>query len=340
MEALHSWFRLNRRAFPWREERTPYKVWISEVMLQQTRASVVVPYFLRWMERFPNLEQLAAAPLETVIKTWEGLGYYSRARNLHIGAKQIVERFRGQVPDSKEALASIRGLGSYTVGAILSFGFSRRAVAVDGNVARVISRYFAIEENICRPKVRRLIEEKTALLLDAKEPWITSEALIELGALVCKPLPSCSDCPLQDGCLGQKLGTAASLPIKNVESSTTLLSRAVAVVESQAQVLVRKGEAGKVMADLYEFPYFDINRQPTMQSIEKQVAGAFGFQPKCIRILKQTTHTFTRYKARLFPFLFSAAIPVAISGWTWVPKDTLLNLPFSAGHRTIARQLL
>lgn len=340
MEALHSWFQSNRRSFPWREERTPYKVWISEVMLQQTRASVVVPYFLRWMELFPDVKDLAAAPIEAVIKTWEGLGYYSRARNLHIGAKQICERFGGEIPDSVEALASIRGLGPYTIGAILSFGFSQRAVAVDGNVARVVSRYFALEENICRPKVRRSIEEKTSGLLDAKEPWTTGEALIELGALVCRPMPLCEDCPLQSGCLGLKKGIAASLPIKNAESPVILLSRAVAVVESQTQFLVRKGEAGKVMADLYEFPYFDLQREATPQSIEKQVAERFGFQVKCSRILKQTAHTFTRYKARLYPFLATTPTPVAIAGWEWIPKKCLLDLPFSAGHRTIARQLL
>ena len=226
-------------------------------MLQQTRASVVVSYFLKWMELFPDVNALAAAPLERVIKAWEGLGYYSRARNLHEGAKQIAQQFGGEIPSSKEALASIPGLGSYTVGAILNFGFAQRAPAVDGNVFRVMSRYLAIEESIERSRVRKLIEEKTLALLDEKEPWISSEALIELGALVCRPMPQCDQCPLQAGCLGLQKGIAESLPIKNGKSPAIVLTRAVMVIEAQGHFLVRKGQSGKVMADLYEFPYFD-----------------------------------------------------------------------------------
>ena len=334
MKDLHDWFRQNQRRFPWREVRTPYTVWISEVMLQQTRASVVVPYFLRWMEQFPDIWTLAKAPLEEVIKAWEGLGYYSRARNLHKGAQQIAVHFGGKFPDSKEALTEISGLGPYTTAAILSFGFQKKAAAVDGNVARVMSRYFAIEENICRSKVKKLIETKTEALLDEKEPWITVEALIELGATVCTPRPRCHDCPLQANCQGLKKGIAESLPIKSEEKKVTLLTRFVAVVESQGQLLVRKGEAGKVMADLYEFPYFE-GESKSSGNWRKWL----GFDVEYIQPLEEVTHTFTRYKARLFPVLLKAAAPVSVAGAAWVSRTKLKELPFSAGHRKIARQL-
>ncbi len=235
MISLVGWFNDNHRSFPWREERTPYKVWISEVMLQQTRASVVVPYFIKWMQQFPDVLSLANASLEEVIKAWEGLGYYKRARNLHKGARQIAENFNGNLPDSREALDTISGLGPYTISAILSFGFHKRAAPVDGNVARVMSRYLAIEENICRSKVRKEIEEKTAALLDEEAPWVTAEALIELGATVCTPNPFCEACPLQADCLGLKKGIARTLPIKNGEKPITLLKRTVAVVEARAK---------------------------------------------------------------------------------------------------------
>ena len=254
MRDLHDWFGETQREFPWRVERTPYKVWVSEVMLQQTRASVAIPYFQRWLKLFPDVRSLANASPEQVIKAWEGLGYYSRARNLHAGAKQIMEQFGGKIPSNREALESIKGLGPYTVGAILSFGFHQRAPAVDGNVTRALSRYFLIEENVSKQKTKRLIEEKAAGILDEKEPWVTAEALIELGAMICLPKPQCAACPLRKNCRAFHEGRAESLPIKNREEKTTELWRAVILIIADGKVLLRKGKAGKVMADLYEFP--------------------------------------------------------------------------------------
>ena len=186
---LLEWFEANKRVFPWREHPTPYRVWISEVMLQQTRAQVVVSYFDRWMKRFPNVEALAAAPIEEVIKIWEGLGYYSRARNLHKGAQEIVRKHGGRIPNTREALLELPGLGPYTAGAILSFGFHQRATAVDGNVLRVLSRFGWIAEDIGKIAARRKIEALAESLLDEKKPWVSAEALIELGATICLPQP-------------------------------------------------------------------------------------------------------------------------------------------------------
>jgi A/G-specific adenine glycosylase len=331
---LHHWFKQNRRSFPWREERTPYKVWISEVMLQQTRSSVVVPYFLRWLEKFPDVAALARAPIEEVIKAWEGLGYYSRARNLHKGAAQVVTDFGGEIPKSREALESICGLGPYTVGAILSFGFHKRAAAVDGNTIRVISRYLAIEENVSSQRVRRSIEKRTEALLDKGEPWVTSEALIELGATVCLPKPRCDDCPLKKGCLGLQKGIAESLPIKNEEKKATRLNRIVAVIEAQGQFLVKKGEAGKVMADLYEFPYFE-GRMYRLTQIGKSL----GLEVEFVQRLEAVVHTFTRFKAHLYPVLLKTSSPVSVPGFMWVFKKQLKDLPFSSGHRRILERI-
>lgn len=340
MEQLHIWFQKNQRSFPWREARTPYKVWISEVMLQQTRAVAVIPYFLRWMKLFPNSKALAAASLEEVIKAWEGLGYYSRARNLHAGAKQIVERFSGELPDSKEALASIRGLGPYTIGAILSFGFHKRMPALDGNVARVMSRYLAFTENICRTKARRFLEKKVEELLDEKYPWITMEALIELGATICLPKPHCEECALKINCLGLQKKMVETLPIKNVAPPMIVLRRIVLIIASQKRYLVRKGAARKIMADLYEFPYLEIEQEMnSFEEIESKVADRFNLKAKCISILPETTHTFTKYKARLFPYLLQTNVLIPVSEWVWIHFDELLNLPFSAGHRKIARSI-
>lgn len=298
-------------------------------MLQQTRASVVVPYFNRWMERFPDVETLAASPLEAVIKAWEGLGYYSRVRNLHAAARQVVSEFGGKIPCTKEALSQLKGLGPYTIGALLSFGFHQRAAAVDGNVLRVLSRYYSVEENICRPNVRQRIEQMAEKLLDEKMPWITAEALIELGASICvAPRPRCEGCPLQAGCLGMKNGKASYLPIKNQPAETIPLHRVVAVVVAEKKVLLKKGEAGRLMADLYEFPYCDKNdKLPWNLEMHES------------KELKPAVHTFTRYKAHLYPRLFRPSRCWDAIGYCWISLEELQNLPFSSGHKKIMREL-
>lgn len=325
---LHEWFEANQRDFPWRVEKTPYKVLVSEIMLQQTRASVVVPYFEKWMEAFPTFEALAEAPLEKVIKLWEGLGYYSRARRLHAAALYVVEKFGGNLPETNDELASIPGLGPYTVGAILSFGFQKRAAAVDGNVARVLARYFLLEESLQKSSAKRKLEELAEKSLDETKPWVTAEALIELGASLCSRKPKCGECPLQSGCLGYQTGKAEYLPIQATPPLTTTLYRSVFLIEAEGSVLVKKEVAGRLMADLYEFPY-----------VERKKPDRSNFPP--------VTHSFTRYKAHLFPhhvvfaekkeglgFLRQSGI-LSFEPYVWIEIGRLGQLPFSAGHRKI-----
>ena len=333
MRELNEWFKENQRDFPWRSDPTPYKVWISEVMLQQTRASVVISYFEKWMLLFPNVEVLAKSSIEDVIKAWEGLGYYSRARNLHRGAQQIMEQFFGQIPSKKEELMMIYGLGPYTVSAILSFGFKKRAAAVDGNVTRVLARFFAIEENICRQSVKDKIAQGAEALLDPDEPWVTAEALIELGATICTPKPRCEICPLRENCLG--IERALLLPIKNEEKKITPLLRAVIWLEVEGKVLVKKEEKGKVMADLYQFPYFEMEHVWSLKKIEEQLALSFGLEVEMVEKLSPLVQTFTRFKAKLFPFRFRSSSFRRIEGYQWIEKKELPKLPFSSGHRKI-----
>ena len=332
MNHLHSWFLENRREFPWREVRTPYRVLVSEIMLQQTRASVVIPYFERWMKLFPSVESLAKAPMEQVIKAWEGLGYYSRARNLHAAARQIVEQFGGEIPDCGEKLATIRGLGPYTVGAILSFGFQKRAVAIDGNVARVLSRYFLIDEEISKASTKRKLTESAEFVLDEKEPWVTAEALIELGASICTPRPRCEACPLQAGCAGLKSGRSESLPIKKGQAKATELFRFVFLIEAEGALLVKKGEAGRVMADLYEFPFVERGDR----SAEKELLRVFKIRGQMVPLTPQQ-HSFTRYLATLYPYHVRLEKKCLISGFSWVEIDEIEKLPFSSGHRKLLK---
>ncbi|WP_059049760.1 A/G-specific adenine glycosylase [Paenibacillus senegalimassiliensis] len=209
------WYEGAKRDLPWRRHRDPYYIWVSEIMLQQTRVDTVIPYFQRFIERFPTVTALSEAPEEDVLKCWEGLGYYSRARNLQAAATQVVERHGGIVPDNKAEVSALKGVGPYTTGAILSIAFNRPEPAVDGNVMRVLSRYFMIEEDIMKTGTRTLMEELAAELIPQGRASDFNQALMELGALICTPKsPQCLICPVMARCTGRLEGAEERLPVK------------------------------------------------------------------------------------------------------------------------------
>jgi A/G-specific adenine glycosylase len=336
LESLKNWFLSNKRDFPWRENPLPYAVWVSEVMLQQTQASVVIPYFLRWMERFPTIRDLAEASLDAVIKEWEGLGYYSRARSLHEGAQYVVANFQGKLPDEFESLNQIKGLGPYTIGAILNFAFHRRAAAVDGNVLRVLARYYGLDDDISKVKTVKKIRELTLALLPKKDPWVISEALIELGALLCGRTPQCEKCPLRSSCAANLQGATSRLPVKGTKAATQSLYRAVAVISCENHLLIGRGIQGKVMADLCEFPYFESEAlHHDGRAFSAFLSKEFGLDVKHKQSLSSVKHTFTRYRVLLIPHLYQTYKMVDVEGFKWLEIDALQKLAFSSGHRRI-----
>lgn len=337
---LRAWFLAEQRDLPWRQTTDPYAVWISEVMLQQTQVAVVIPYFLRWMERFPTIRQLAQASLDDVIKCWEGLGYYSRARNLHAGAKMLVENFNGQLPSDEEQLKQIKGLGPYTIGAILSFAFHQKAAAVDGNVLRVLARYFGVEDDIAKGAAQNKLRRIALGILPDEEPWVINEALIELGATVCQRKARCHACPLNEECVAFKKGLTEQLPVKSKGAASEKLYRAVAVIQCGSFFLVKRGKKGVVMSDLYEFPYFELSDcKLSQQAFQKQLRERFEIEVEIKKELSEVRHGFTRFSAFLFPVLFICGKRKPVEGMEWLTKETLLQLPFSSGHRRILGQL-
>ncbi len=325
MDKLQEWFLDYRRDLPWRENRTPYRVWISEVMLQQTQAAVVVPYFHSWMQKFPTVYALAEAPLEEVIKAWEGLGYYSRARNLHLAAQMIVRDFQGELPKTPEELGELPGFGPYTIGAVLSFAFQQKAAAVDGNVIRVLSRFFASGKDCSQ---RKHYEALTLSVISDVQPWIKMEGLIELGAKICKRKPKCSECPLMEDCRAYREGKTADFPIKRKRPATIYLERQVAVIRWQDEILVRQEEGGKVMRGLYEFPYALLKEKiPVDLPLKK------------LNELAIVKHGFTRYNVTLYPSLYEASERKVVEGFEWRKWQELSWLPFSSGHRRILKEL-
>lgn len=340
IEALKTWFLTQCRDLPWRSNPSPYEVWVSEVMLQQTQVSVVIPYFVRWMQIFPTIQDLAKADLDTVIKEWEGLGYYSRARNLHQGARYVVENYAGILPDSEEQLRKIKGLGPYTIGAILSFAFHQRKAAVDGNVIRVISRYFHFTEEITKSASKKHIYSLTQELLPEKEPWIITEALIELGATICNRKPKCFECPLKNNCKALAAGIADQLPLKSAKTVITQLHRAVAIIYCDDHLLIKRCPKGKIMSDLHEFPYFDLTT-PLIDPhiLTQRLHDEFHLSADWQKSLPEVKQSFTRYRAQLYPHAFIVKNRLHVEGYEWIEKKRLQELPFSSGHKRIITKI-
>jgi len=341
MEALRQWFEENQRDLPWRRRTTPYEIWVSEVMLQQTQATVVIPYFLRWMEKFPTIKALANASEKEVIKAWEGLGYYARARHLHAGAKWVMEHYFGKLPSNEEELSRVKGLGPYTVGAIRSFAFHQKAPAVDGNVARVVARLYAMKVDVTSSVGLNLLRRKVAEFLPDSKPWVIMEALIELGALVCTKIPQCEKCPLQQQCLAYQEGKEKELPRRGKKVQYKVLKRFVAVIHTGDQWLIRREKRRQVMQGLWEFPYFEweetsLSLKQRKKAIEELLSITCAFEKE----LDLVHHSFTRFRVQLFPSKWHCTKPVKVEGYEWMNSEAIKDLAFSAGHRRISKQVM
>jgi A/G-specific adenine glycosylase len=301
---LVGWYLKEQRDLPWRRSRDPYHIWVSEIMLQQTRVETVIPYFHRFMERFPTVGDLAVAPEADVLKAWEGLGYYSRARNLQAAARQVAEVHGGQVPQQKSAVSALKGVGPYTAGAILSIAFNEPEPAVDGNVMRVLSRFFNLDEDIARPAVRVKMEKLAAELIPEGHACSFNQALMELGALVCTPRsPGCLSCPVMEYCAGRIAGRERELPVKTKAKPPKPVYRLGVLVEGAGQraghVLVRQRPGNGLLAKLWELPHIEAPNESVWASAAAApdwLAGALaaeGLTVQPIRHIADAEHVFT-----------------------------------------------
>jgi A/G-specific adenine glycosylase len=255
---LLSWFQLQARDLPWRRTRNPYHIWVSEIMLQQTQVATVIPYYERFLAQFPTIKALAEAPQEQVLKAWEGLGYYSRGRNLHAGAIRVLEAHSGAVPDTWKALKALPGIGDYTAGAISSIAFGLAVPAVDGNVMRVLARWFLIQEDIALLATKRRIDAIAQALVPQEVPGAFNEALMELGATVCVPsVPRCGLCPMTAHCRAFAAGLQGNLPIKAKKTALREVTLAVALISLNGRHLIVRRPNEGIWAGLWGFPTFE-----------------------------------------------------------------------------------
>ncbi len=255
---LCRWYEKEHRDLPWRREATPYKVWISEIMLQQTRVEAVKPYFARFLEALPDMEALAEAPEELLLKLWEGLGYYSRVRNMQTAARQCMEEYGGALPGEYEELLKLKGIGTYTAGAIASIAYGKPVPAVDGNVLRVTARVTADGEDIGLPRKKKQAEEEMKQVMEEEGivPGVFNQALMELGATVCLPngAPRCDSCPLYDLCLSRMRRCTDRIPYKAPKKPRRIEERTVFLIEADNRYLIRKRPQKGLLAGMYEFP--------------------------------------------------------------------------------------
>ncbi|MDN4495019.1 A/G-specific adenine glycosylase [Ureibacillus aquaedulcis] len=269
---LVEWFNHEKRDLPWRHTSDPYKIWVSEVMLQQTRVDTVIPYYNRFLEKYPTIHDLAYAPQEELLKMWEGLGYYSRARNLQAGVKEVVEKYNSVVPDNRHDISKLKGVGPYTAGAILSIAYQKPEHAVDGNVMRVLSRVLHIEEDIAQPKTRRVFEEAVEMLIDEQHPGDFNQALMDLGAMICTPTsPKCLLCPVRDYCIAFNEGKADQLPVKSKKVKTKKVQfKVFAAVDEEGRYLIEKRPSEGLLADMWQFPMIEINENSLSEETLQQ----------------------------------------------------------------------
>lgn len=304
VEALTAWFEKSARNLPWRQTRDPYSIWISEVMLQQTQVATVLPYYERFLSRFPTIDRLAESEEPDVLSHWSGLGYYSRARNLLKGARHLAVQYGGKFPLSRDELLSTPGIGPYTAGAILSIAFDLPVPLVDGNVQRVFARYLGeprpIEERDVQKRFWAVAEEWVGL---SRSPRLFNQALMELGATICtKGAPRCDACPIRKGCVAHRAGTQLSLPARRPKRKAVELTWLGVVFEHRGNVFASQNPLGEWWEGLWDFPRLTLGSPDEaprrLSSLLKQYPEIESYRPLSVQ-----RHTVTHHKISLLPFL-------------------------------------
>lgn len=357
--SLLQWFRKNRRNLPWRKTRDPYAIWISEIMLQQTQVKTVIPYYERWMKQFPDVRKLSKAPLSRILKLWEGLGYYSRARNLHETAKIVDRKWRGKFPDSSDQLQSLPGIGRYTAGAIASIAFNKPEPILDGNVKRVLSRIFALKEPIDTPRgEKKMWEISETLIVGAAQRRIGrphrgaltdraniygdfNQSLMELGALVCLPEnPDCAACPVENDCAAHRLKKENIFPIKARRQKLEKLNTFAAVIWNKGRILLQRQPVGERWGGLWMFPqWIHRNGKSGPVFLEEKVKSDLGLRIKNWRSRTEIKHGFTKYDVRLRVFEGNTTQMATQHNMKWLKPNRLSMFPLPSPHQKIAREI-
>lgn len=338
---LLAWYDANRRDLPWRRTDDPYSIWLSETMLQQTQVATVIPYYRRFLDRYPTVDRLAAAPLDDVLRLWAGLGYYSRARNLHKAAAEITNRYSGRFPQTVESLRTLPGVGRYTAGAVASIAFGARVPVVDGNVARVLSRLFEFRLDVRTPQGDTAIWEHAESLLPRQRVGDFNQALMELGATICRPADAaqCLMCPLRTACAAAAAGTVASLPVRRKKTPVKNETHVVLVADRGGKRLFRRRPAEGLWGGLWELPSVVQNGRSayaTAKSLAKQLFDDDAIVNR--RRVGETSHVLTHRRIR---FIAYRAVPrtsrvhAGATAAKWLKRQSAARLGVSTAMRRL-----
>ncbi|NPU85599.1 MAG: A/G-specific adenine glycosylase [Syntrophaceae bacterium] len=339
---LLRWYRKNRRALPWRETRDPYAVWVSEIMLQQTRVETVIPYYRRFMERFPDAASLADASPDEVLKVWENLGYYSRARNLHEAAKIVAARHGGLLPEPQEDLAGLPGIGEYTAGAIGSIAFGLPVPAVDGNVRRVLARVYAIGEPVATGTGKSRIRALAAGLVSPEDPGAFNQALMDLGSGICTPaFPRCPECPLADVCEAFRQGRQEALPVTSPKKTLPCESAVAAVLRDRdGRFLVVRRPPRGFLGGLWKFPGgFLRPGEDLREGLRRTVREETGIRVSILEELVSVNTVYSHFRLLLTAFHCrkrgGGSAPPEGPGRQWATFEEMNGLAFSKADRLL-----
>jgi A/G-specific adenine glycosylase len=344
--SLLGWFESNREDLPWRRNRTPYTVWLSEVMLQQTQVATVAPYFERFLSRFPTIDALAVAPLDDVLKLWEGLGYYSRARNLHRAAQVIVKELHGELPSTVAGLQALPGIGQYTAGAVASLAFGQDAPALDGNLIRVYTRLFDTADDITQPQTKHTLWNLARQLIPTGQAGAWNEGLMELGRRVCVPRsPRCDVCPLAEYCQAYAAGTQGARPVRRQKAAIPHYDVTAAVIQrGDGQILIAQRPLDGMLGGLWEFP--GGKREPGESlpaCLVREIREELGIEIEVGEQLATINHAYTHFRITLYAYLCRhlSGGPQCIdcADWVWVRLEDIDRYAFPTTDRKIIAKL-
>lgn len=344
-ELLLKWFKENKRDLPWRRTYDPYQVWVSEIMLQQTQVKTVLPYFERWMKALPTIESVVNTDEETILKLWEGLGYYSRARNLQKAAQIITKEHAGKFPERYEEILALPGIGKYTAGAISSIAFNQEKPIVDGNIIRLIARLNGDPRNTRVPKVLREFWEIAESWIPKGEARNFNQSMMEFGALVCTPKnPACKNCPLKNHCKAQKADTISEIPNRGKKPKIENIEVAIALLKKSNKIFIQKRPKKGLMGGLWEFPGGKLKPGETPKvALKREIQEELGIPLKNIQKFDQIKHAYTRYRVNLHAY---TATPKTTKITTkahaenqWIPIEKLDQFAFPSANVRLIQKL-
>jgi A/G-specific adenine glycosylase len=344
-KALLDWYLENQRDLPWRQTTDPYAIWVSEVMLQQTQVATVLPYYRQFLKCFPDLKSLARADLQAILKAWEGLGYYARARNLHKAAGIVLNEHQGIVPQNPPQFRRLPGVGDYIAAAVLSIAFDKPCAVVDGNVKRVLSRFFVMEAPVNQSPSKKIFQQTAAEMLDTRRPGTFNQAIMELGAIVCRPRnPLCRACPVQPWCQAYQSGRISEFPRKLKKPATPLYFIAVGVVFKNGRVLITRRKPDGLLGGLWEFPGGKIKKNEKaaaacIREIQEEVNLAVEIDAHLCRV----KHAYTHFKIQMEVFCCRyVSGRVNLNGpvdHRWIKLDQLADFPLPKANHKFLSQL-